>query len=176
MIDMTIVPYCVLIVDDEPSIRNLLLSFLNILSYQCETASNGKEALEKLKERPYDAVITDVVMPEMDGIALTQEIAKKYPDLPVMVMTGFSDEFSAQKAISAGAREFIKKPFSITEFSLRLNKMLRDQEILREIHIKNEEIKVISTQMISGLQIESREKIENLQREIEALKKRLGEK
>ena len=132
--------------------------------------------MEKLKERPYDAVITDVVMPEMDGIALTQEIAKKYPDLPVMVMTGFSDEFSAQKAISAGAREFIKKPFSITEFSLRVNKMLRDQEILREIHTQNEEIKVISTQMISDLQIESREKIENLQREIEALKKRLGEK
>mgnify|MGYP000679508210 CR=1 FL=1 len=42
MIDMTLVPYCVLIVDDEPSIRNLLLSFLNLLSYQCETASNGK--------------------------------------------------------------------------------------------------------------------------------------
>ena len=54
--------------------------------------------------------------------------------------------------------------------------MLRDQEILREILTKNEEIKAISTQMISGLQMESREKIENLQREIEALKKRLGEK
>jgi len=70
-------------------------------------------------------------MPEMDGIALVQEISQKYPDLPVMVMTGFSDKFSAQKAINAGASEFIKKPFSITEFSFRLNKMIQNHKDMK---------------------------------------------
>lgn len=165
----------ILIVDDEPPIRGLLVSFLSSSGHKCDTAGNGKEALDRLGQNQFDAVITDVVMPEMDGITLTREISQKYPDLPVMVMTGFSDEFSAQKAVSAGAREFIKKPFSIAEFSLRLNKMMRDHEILREINAKKEEIEEISNQMISGLQIESREKIENLRREMEDLKKKLRE-
>lgn len=167
--------YKTLIVDDEDPIRNLLVNFLSSSGYLCETAGNGKEALERLNQSQFDAVITDVVMPEMDGVTLTREISQKYPNLPVMVMTGFSDEYSAQKVISAGARDFIKKPFSIVEFSLRLNKVLRDQEILREVNAKKEEIEEISNQMISDLQNESREKIDALQKEIEELRKRLKE-
>lgn len=165
--------YRILIVDDEKSIRDLLVQFLSSSGHKCATAGNGTEALDRLDQDRFDALITDVVMPEMDGITLTQEISKRYPSLPVMVVTGFSDEYSAQKAISAGAREFIKKPFSMVEFSLRLNKMMRDHEILCEINAKKEEIEEISNQMISGLQIESREKIENLRREVEDLKKKL---
>jgi DNA-binding NtrC family response regulator len=165
--------YKILIVDDEPPIRSLLVSFLSSTGHKCATAGNGKEALDKLGQNQFDAVITDVVMPEMDGITLTREISQKHPGLPVMVMTGFSDEYSAQKAISAGAREFIKKPFSIAEFSLRLNKMMSDHEILKEINARKAEIEKISNQMISSLQIESREKIENLRREMEDLKKKL---
>lgn len=167
--------YRILIVDDELPIRNLLVSLLSSFGYHCETAGNGKEALDQLAKTSFDAVITDVVMPEMDGITLTQTIAQRYPLLPVMVMTGFSDEYSAQKALSAGAREFIKKPFSISEFTLRLTKMMNQQEILRQILSKKEEIENISNQMILALQVESREKIETLQKEIEELKKRLKE-
>jgi DNA-binding response OmpR family regulator len=165
--------YRILIVDDEQSIRNLLIQFLSASGYECATASNGTEALDRLGQNKFDAVITDVVMPVMDGITLTREISQKYLNIPVMVMTGLSDEYSAQKTISEGAREFIKKPFSIAEFLLRLNKMMRDHEILCEVNAKKEEIEEISNRMISGLQIESREKIENLRREIEDLKKKL---
>ena len=71
-------------------------------------------------------------MPKMDGIILTKEISTKYPGLPVMVMTAFGEEYSAGIAISVGAREFIKKPFSLDEFAIRLHKMINDFEALRE--------------------------------------------
>ncbi len=166
--------YRILIVDDEEPIQTLLVNFLSSLGHHCDMVSNGKEALKRLSQNRFDVVITDVVMPEMDGIALTQEISQNYPDLPVMVMTGFSDEFSAQKALSAGAREFIKKPFSLNEFSLRLTKMMQDHKTLQAIHAKKEEIEKISNQMISALQNESMERIKILQREIEELNKKLS--
>ena len=130
---MTFLSYRVLIVDDELPIRKLLKGFLKLSGHECVAASNGVEALRELSKcsSTFDAVVTDVVMPEMDGIALVQEISQKYPDLPVMVMTGFSDKFSAQKAINAGASEFIKKPFSITEFSFRLNKMIQNHKDMK---------------------------------------------
>jgi len=67
-------------------------------------------------------------MPVMDGIALTEELLNLHPDLPIMVMTGHSDEHSAKSAMAAGAREFIKKPFSIDELILRFDKMMRDRK------------------------------------------------
>jgi len=87
--------------------------------------------LDKMKGNKVDAVVTDIKMPEMDGITLASEILNQYPGLPIMVMTAFDEEYSAGVAISAGAREFIKKPFSLDEFGIRLNKMINDSETLR---------------------------------------------
>jgi DNA-binding NtrC family response regulator len=84
-----------------------------------------------MKENRIDAVITDVKMPNMDGITLTSEVSKQYPECPIMVMTAFDEEYSAGTAISVGAREFIKKPFSLDEFAIRLRKMINDAETLR---------------------------------------------
>jgi diguanylate cyclase (GGDEF)-like protein len=67
-------------------------------------------------------------MPEMDGIALTKELSKHDQNLPVMVITGYTEEYSAELAITSGAREFIKKPFSVSEFLIRFDKMMRDHE------------------------------------------------
>jgi diguanylate cyclase (GGDEF)-like protein len=67
-------------------------------------------------------------MPLMDGITLTRELLKLYPNLPIMIMTGHTDEHSAESAIAAGAQEFIKKPFFIDEFILRFDKMMRDHK------------------------------------------------
>jgi DNA-binding response OmpR family regulator len=86
-----------------------------------------------------DAVITDIVMPEKDGITLTKELLSMYPKLPIMVMTGFSQEHPTESALSAGARDFIKKPFSIDEFILRFNKMMRDHEMLCQIEAEHNE-------------------------------------
>jgi diguanylate cyclase (GGDEF)-like protein len=96
--------------------------------HECQTAKDGIEALEKIKKGSFDSAVIDVVMPLMDGITLTRELLKLYPNLPIMIMTGHTDEHSAESAIAAGAQEFIKKPFFIDEFILRFDKMMRDHK------------------------------------------------
>jgi len=158
--------YRVLVVDDEEPMRKLIVTLLSQQGHQCTTASNGIEALDRIRKEKFNAVIADIVMPEMDGIALTKEISKHYPGLPVMMMTGYTDEYSAETAIASGAQEFINKPFSVVEFVIRFNKMMRDHKILRQIEAKNNEI-------IFNLQRNSNEKIEELKSEIEKLKNQL---
>jgi CheY-like chemotaxis protein len=125
--------YTILVVEDEESLRSLIVSFLSKLGHSSLTAKDGVEALDKIKGNKIDAVITDIKMPNMDGIILTSEISRQYPELPVMVMTAFEEEYSAGTAISVGAREFIKKPFSLDEFAIRLHKMINDSEILKRM-------------------------------------------
>jgi len=116
--------YKVLIVDDEEDIRVLTGKLLSQEGYMCWVAANGVKALEQLEKRQVDAVITDIKMPGgMDGIELTREINKKY-NLPVMVMTGFAQDFTAHDALTAGADDFIIKPFAADELTLRLQKMI----------------------------------------------------
>lgn len=125
--------YTILVVEDEEPLRSVIVSFLSKLGHSSLTANDGVEALDKIKGNKIDAVITDIKMPNMDGIILTSEISRQYPELPVMVMTAFDEEYSAGTAISVGAREFIKKPFSLDEFSIRLHKMINDSEILKRM-------------------------------------------
>jgi diguanylate cyclase (GGDEF)-like protein len=120
--------YKILVVDDEESMRELIVSLLSPRGHQCVTADNGLEALDKIMETKFDAIITDIVMPEMDGITLTKELLKHYQNLPVMVMTGFTEDYSAETTVASGAREFITKPFSISEFLIRFDKMMREHK------------------------------------------------
>jgi CheY-like chemotaxis protein len=154
--------YKVLVVDDEDPLRKLIVAILSAQSHQCLTAGNGVEALNKAKQITFDAVITDIVMPEMDGIALTRELLVLYPKLALMIMTGYSKEYPTGLAIAAGARDFIGKPFNNDEFILRFNKMMRDQAISLEVEDKQREI-------IFRTQRESSERINELKREIQTL-------
>ncbi len=120
--------YKILIVDDKKSVSNLIVSLFSKYGHSCETAKDGTEALEKIKKNVFDSAVVDIVMPHMNGITLTKELVNLHPDLPIMVMTGHADEHSAESAFAAGAREFIKKPFSIDEFILRFDKMMRDRK------------------------------------------------
>lgn len=158
--------YRVLVVDDDKEVRTILATLFSEQGHQCTPASNGVEALTKIKESKFDTVITDVVMPNMDGITLTKELSKRYSSLPIMVMTGNSAEYSAEAAIAAGAREFIAKPFSLSEFLIRFQKMMRDHEILCRIEAKNMEIAF-------KVQRNSLGEIEELKRETEHLKSQL---
>jgi len=125
--------YTILVVDDQESLRNLMVTFLSRLGHSCITAVDGVDALDKMKSNEIDAVVTDIKMPNMDGITLTSKISIQYPDLPIMVMTAFEEEDTAGLAVCAGARDFIKKPFSLNEFSIRLHKMINDSEAQRRM-------------------------------------------
>jgi CheY-like chemotaxis protein len=125
--------YTILVVDDDELMRNMIVTFLSSLGHTCLTATDGVDALGKMKGNKIDAVITDIKMPNMDGITLVGELLTEYPGLPIMVMTAFEEEYSAGIAISVGAREFIKKPFSLDEFGIRLHKMINDSETLTRL-------------------------------------------
>ncbi len=133
--------YKVLIVDDEEMVRNFLASLLSRYGHTCEMANDGTEALEKIEKNFFDAMLIDIVMPQMDGITLTKKVIELYPDIPVMVMTGHANENPAGSAVAAGAREFIKKPFSVDEFIIRFDKMMRDrraEEALQALSLTDE--------------------------------------
>jgi DNA-binding NtrC family response regulator len=158
--------YRVLVVDDEEGVRKLIVTLLTKQGHQCLQAADGVDALEKVRANEIDAVITDVVMPRMDGVSLTKELSKLAPRLPIIVMTGYSNEFSSITAMSAGAREFIKKPFSITEFTLRFQNMMSHHESSAQNEAKQKE-------MLFQTQKKSVDEINHLKREIEKLKDKL---
>jgi DNA-binding response OmpR family regulator len=103
-------------------------------------AIDGNDALDKANKNKFDAVITDIIMPGMDGITLARELSEQYHNLPIMILTGYDDPYSPATAVAAGAREFIKKPFSVVEFAIRFHKMMRDHEFLRETIAAKDEI------------------------------------
>jgi DNA-binding response OmpR family regulator len=164
----------VLVADDELMTRELIATVLSAKGYLCETTADGQEAFKRINSESFDAVITDIVMPNLDGITLTKEIMKINPSMPIMVITGFSDESYYEDAIKAGAKDFINKPFSTAELAARFQRMMRDNEIILKIKEHETEIEKISHDMIAGLQNDARAKIDALKCEIETLNKKLS--
>jgi diguanylate cyclase (GGDEF)-like protein len=127
----------VLIVDDETSIREILHETLSLERYQCSKAASGDAAIAMLNTRSFDIMITDIVMPGLGGLELTELAKKLNPSMPVIIMTGFIDEFTYDKAIESGASDFIKKPFTAAELLMRI-KHVWQQEKLRVMAITDE--------------------------------------
>jgi len=122
----------VLVVDDEPSARTGLEKLLVQEGYSVSLASNGREALEIATQLPLDVVITDLKMPEMDGIALLQKLRETSRDLPVIVLTAFSDLPSAVSAMRAGASDFVTKPVDFDALCLILERSLERSNLRLE--------------------------------------------
>ena len=138
---------------DEELIRNLIVTYLSKLGHSCATATDGVDALGKLKADRFDTVVTDIKMPKMDGIMLTMEILKQHPEIPVMVMTAFDEEYSAGMALSFGARDFIKKPFSLDEFAIRFRKMLSDSKTFKKArHTDDQDVCKLMIELENTLQ------------------------
>ncbi|MCK4605853.1 MAG: response regulator [candidate division Zixibacteria bacterium] len=105
----------ILVVDDELLIRDLLYDFFNGQGWQITVAENGEKALEVLREKKVDLVLTDLRMPEMDGMALTSRVRESYPDMPVVIMTGYPSVESAVAALRSKVADYVTKPFNINE-------------------------------------------------------------
>ena len=123
--------YSILIVDDDRAIKESVEEYLKIQKYKVKTADSAMAALDVLQIFNADIVLTDIMMQGMDGLELTKKIKSKY-DADVMVMTGYSAEYSYEEAVKAGASDFIFKPFRFEELELRLNRVLREAEIKQE--------------------------------------------
>ncbi|HCA57614.1 MAG TPA: Fis family transcriptional regulator, partial [Blastocatellia bacterium] len=113
-----------LIVDDEQSFRQLLTLIFEGEGHNLRTASNGREALELLAEEPADLIISDVMMPDMDGIEMLRELRSTQPDTGIIFMTAYASVDSAREAFKLGADDFIQKPFDVEELKLIVKKTL----------------------------------------------------
>ena len=115
----------ILVVDDELLIRDLLYDFFNNQGWQIVVAENGKKALELLKGQSFDLVLSDIKMPELDGLSLTARLHETHPDLPVILMTGFPSVESAVEALRAKAEDYIIKPFNINQLFKLIDSKIR---------------------------------------------------
>ena len=110
----------VLVVDDEVFIRQILSRIVSREGYSVDQASDGIEALDKMSERRFNFVISDIKMPRMDGMELLATIKEKYPETHVLLITAYAGEYTAEDAIAAGADYFITKPFKNVEIARTL--------------------------------------------------------
>ena len=103
----------VLVVDDAESIRKMVCSMLSFCGYHCVEAADGQQALHILKEaaEPVDLVLTDIVMPEMGGTELAREVAAIRPTLPIVFMSGYSDD-PVVRTLENSPALFLPKPFT----------------------------------------------------------------
>jgi response regulator RpfG family c-di-GMP phosphodiesterase len=122
----------VLIVDDDPGIRETIAQIIEELGYASETASDGLDALSILDSGPYMCVFTDIMMPKMTGIELIKKIKAKDVSLPIIVITGYASLEIAIDAMKCGASDFISKPFKVSQIQLLLGKMKREKLLLEE--------------------------------------------
>lgn len=115
----------ILVVDDELLIRDLLYDFFNNQGWQISVAENGEKALELLKGQSFDLVLSDIKMPELDGLRLTARLRETHPDLPVILMTGFPSVESAVEALRAKAEDYVIKPFNINQLFKLIDSKIR---------------------------------------------------
>jgi len=112
--DVLVVSPRILVVDDEYGPRESI-AFTLSTEFAVETAERAQEALTKLKERPFDVVVLDIRMPEMDGIRALEELRKIDPYVSVIILTGFGTLMTAQQAMVGGANQYMRKPPDIVE-------------------------------------------------------------
>jgi two-component system response regulator PilR (NtrC family) len=102
----------VLIVDDDETIRDTLYELLSE-NYLCQTAETAEKALARIEADTYDVVLTDISMPGLSGLELLGQVRQRFPNTPVIIISGIGDQEHAQGLIKLGAFEFLLKPFTL---------------------------------------------------------------
>ncbi|MDL1969001.1 MAG: diguanylate cyclase [Deltaproteobacteria bacterium] len=131
MIKQSKIDTSILIVDDEPYIRNSIHEFIGMAGYKPFKSSSAEEALKILKTNTIHVVITDVRLPGINGLELTDIIKKDY-DTDIIIITGYIGDYSYEEAINKGASDFVSKPIRLEELLLRLKRVLKEQRITKE--------------------------------------------
>ena len=117
-------PKKILIVDDDDTVREALTDFLEFHDFAVTAAASAPQALEILAKNEFDLVISDLVMPKMDGIALVKSVRDAGKDVPFLVMTGFASIEYAVESMKAGATDFLTKPLKFDHVMLIINRVL----------------------------------------------------
>ena len=124
-------PARILVVDNEKEILNLLHTLLTREGYQVEVAESGYRALDLVKSSHFDIILTDIVMPGMDGIQLMREVNKVDKKVDIIVMTGYASVETAVETMKLGAEDYVTKPFNLDHILIVLAKSLEKQKLRR---------------------------------------------
>ncbi|MFY0481767.1 sigma-54-dependent transcriptional regulator [Flavobacterium sp. PLA-1-15] len=155
----------ILLVEDDVSFCKMLENFLTRKSYHVETAFSAEEAKIKIKNDSFDLIITDLRLPNYDGIELMSEFKRDFPQIPVILMTGYSDVNTAVKAIKNGASDYISKPFNPEEVLLVVSNALQKEavEIVKEKPAPKPKRQVSTSEFINGISPASKKLAEYIQ-------------
>ena len=127
-------PARVLVVDDEAHVRSMMGSTLERRGYEVQLASSGREALEALALSTFDLVLTDIVMQDLNGIALLERIHAQQPNLPVVMVTAIHDISVAIDSMRRGAYDYLLKPFEREHLMGTVERALKHRQVLEESH------------------------------------------
>ncbi len=130
----------ILVIDDKESMRGMLAETLAGEGYDVDTAADAKSGISRAKEKKFDVVLTDLKLPEMDGIAVLSQLKETDPDLAVIVMTAFGTIETAVEVMKLGAVDFIAKPFDTDRLAVIIKKALESRRLLAENALLREEL------------------------------------
>lgn len=156
----------ILLIEDDISFCKLLEKFLIKKTYDVSIAFSAEEARQAMKKESFDLILTDLRLPDSDGIGLMSEFKISNPEIPVVLMTGYSDVNTAVKAIKNGAADYISKPFNPDEVLLVITNALKNSEA-EEMPVKEKKLikKTASTEneFVKGISVASRKLLDHIQ-------------
>ena len=129
-----------LVVDDEPRLRQLLVHLLETSGFRCREAGSGVEALKALEADPVPLVVSDLRMPQMDGVSLLRQVAQRWPDTAVVMVSAVSDVEIAVKCLQLGAFDYVSKPFNLDEVRARVEQALERRELKLQLRSYQEQL------------------------------------
>ncbi len=151
----------ILVIDDEKRMCDSIKVLLSNIGYEVDTAENGRSGIDKLKAQTFGLVITDLMMPEMDGFAVMKYIKENCPNTLVIVITGYASVESAVRAIRSGAYDYILKPFDFEIIKISVErawdklKLEKELEKTRKLAQVAERALALSNEMNNPLSITS---------------------
>jgi len=152
MMPIQTIPKSILVVDDEHHLRRMIMEICEESGYRCLEAQNGDAALDVIDREQIDLVITDIEMPGIHGIHLTEQIkAADGPD--VIMITGYSTDFSYGEAIDSGASDFIQKPFELKELLIRMKRVFRERALRDESNIRLRRLSAVLEGVVHALSL-----------------------
>jgi DNA-binding response OmpR family regulator len=136
----------ILLVDDEQSIQTLLSYPLRRDGYEVVQATDGRQALERFEEQPFDLVVLDLMLPKLDGLEVCRRL-RTHSSVPIIMLTAKSEEIDKVVGLELGADDYITKPFSLREFSSRIKAALRRAEMSRPVETAPDEAPLVVRQL-----------------------------
>ena len=160
----------ILIVDDELNIRELVKKYATFENFDSDTASNGLEAIEKVKNNRFDLIVMDIMMPELDGFSAVKEI-RKFSDVPIIMLSARTEEYDKLYGFDLGIDDYVTKPFSPKELMMRINAIINraTRREIKQVLVENWSYEDLVINFNAHLVYINNEKIDLTNKEYELL-------